>query len=87
MKSLRDEVYKVDSKINIYQYESQIYDLKLQRLNEEQEYQKGSKQLSKDFKTYQAMFESKCAKLDEEIKTLRVQREQVKNNYEPALRQ
>lgn len=42
-------------------YESQILDLKIQRLNEESEFQKETKKLDANFKSYRDFFTNKVS--------------------------
>lgn len=52
VKKLKEEVYRDDTKISLLKYSQQILDLKLNRLNEEEKYQKGEKKLSNTYKSY-----------------------------------
>ena len=51
LKKLRDEVYGADTKINVLRYQTEIIDTKIGRLNNEAEYLKGNKTLSRDHKS------------------------------------
>ncbi|CAK79733.1 unnamed protein product (macronuclear) [Paramecium tetraurelia] len=87
VKKLRDEVYAFDRKIKLNKFNSEILEIKIQRLNDEIEYSKGGKQLSSQFKSNAEMLQQRILKLEENIKNLKQQRELVKENYEPSLRQ
>ncbi|KAL4499945.1 hypothetical protein ABPG72_015294 [Tetrahymena utriculariae] len=87
VKKLKEEVYRDDTKITSLKYSQQILDLKLNRLNEEEKYQKGEKQLSSQYKSYVELFNGEARKLEEQIIELRKQRELVKENHEPSIRQ
>jgi len=55
LKKLKDDVYGTDTKIQILKYKTEVIDAKVQRLNDEAEYLKGSKSLSKEYKSYTEM--------------------------------
>lgn len=51
LKKLREEVYSQDTKISLLKYRTEVIDAKVQRLNEETEFLKGSSTLSKEYKS------------------------------------
>lgn len=51
LKKLREEVYSQDTKISLLKYKTEVIDAKVQRLNEEAEFLKGTKTLSKEHKS------------------------------------
>jgi hypothetical protein len=51
LKKVKEEVYGTDTKIQILKYRTEVIDSKVQRLNEEAEFVKGTKSLSREYKS------------------------------------
>jgi intraflagellar transport protein 81 len=87
VKKLRDETYKEDTKLQTTKYQTQVCELMIARLNAEGEYISGAKKLSPDYKSYREMLTNMNKTQDAEVKELKIQREAIKENYEPSQRQ
>jgi len=87
VKKIKDEVYADDTKLTKLKYQAQIIELMNQRLNDENDYLHGRKEFSKEFKSYRDMLQAGIKRQENDIKNLKKEREAVKENYEPSLRQ
>jgi len=87
VKKVKDECYREDTKVTTMKYQMQVIDLQIARLDEEEEYLSGKKQLSKEHKSYRDYLQAQIKEQDVQIKDLKKKRDTVKENYEPSLRQ
>ncbi len=52
-------VYRDDTKIEVHEFQKKLCDLKLQRLNDENFYNKGNSRLDENNKTYKEYYKNK----------------------------
>lgn len=61
IQKLKDVVYKEDSKIERFEFEKQLYELKISRLNDETNFTKGNGRLSQEHKCYKDLYKHKIS--------------------------
>mmetsp|Transcript_33448 Transcript_33448/g.30444 ORF Transcript_33448/g.30444 Transcript_33448/m.30444 type:complete len:140 (+) Transcript_33448:1183-1602(+) len=86
VKKLRDEVYGDDTKIHKLKQQAYVVELMTQRLNDENDYIHGKKQFSSTFKSNREMLQAAIKQQESDIRDLKKQRENVKENYGPSVR-
>ncbi len=87
MAQLQADIERAES---IYQQINCTYSInknQKKRVDDEREYRDGKRQLNSKFKDYKSMISAELVKLEEESKELRDQQREIKENYEPALKQ
>jgi len=87
VKRLKDEVYGDDTKLTKLKYQVQIIELMNKKLNDENDYIAGTKEFSRQYKSYRDMYRALIKQQEGEIKEFKAKREEVKESYEPSLKQ
>lgn len=85
---LKDEVYTIDTKIQLGRFKTEALQLKIDRLTEESENLQGKgKKVGGGFSSYQEYFKSKTSEREKEVTELTAQRQVVSDNHQPSLEQ
>jgi len=87
VRKLKDEVYGDDTKLTKLRYQIQIIEQMNKKLNEENEYLQGTKEFSRQYKSYRDMYRALTKQQEGDIKDFKKKREEVKESYEPSLKQ
>lgn len=84
---LKDEVYAMDTKTNIFRFKSEILEAKITRLNEEADNLHGKGKGVFGQKSFSEYFGGKMKEREKEISELAVQRQKVSDNHQPSREQ
>jgi len=85
---LKDEVYSLDTKIQLGRFKTEAIQLKIDRLTEESENIQGKgKKLPQGHTSYQEYFKKSITERDKEVAELAEQRQVVSDNHQPSLEQ
>jgi intraflagellar transport protein 81 len=87
VKKLKEEVYGDDTKLTKLKYQTQIVEQMTKRLNDENDYLAGSKEFSRQYKSYRDMYKAIIKQQEGEVKEFKAKRDEVKGSYEPSLKQ
>jgi len=86
-KEAKAKAYAEDSKATLGRYEIQAIDCKLDLLDNELDYAKGTKILNDKHRSYKDWMNHQLGGYESEIKGLKGKRDHIKQNYEPAMKQ
>ena len=84
---LKDEVYSMDTKIQLGRFKTEAIQLKIDRLTEESENLQGKGKKVGEHKSYNDYFKSELQEREKEVAELAVQRQIVSDNHQPSLEQ
>jgi len=84
---LKEEVYTMDTKTNIFRFKSEILEARVARLNEEADNLHGKGKGALGAKSFNDYFNQKIKEREKEISELAIQRQKVSDNHQPSREQ